>query len=74
MDKNSRGGYRQNSGRKQKGKELGLSGESVKFSVNMPIEIENWIISQDGKNRNDKLIKVLFECMKKGLFIKTNRL
>jgi hypothetical protein len=66
LNKSSRGGYRQNSGRKQKGKELGLSGESIKFSVNMPIEIENWIMLQDGKNRNDKLIKILLEKMKKG--------
>jgi hypothetical protein len=64
--KDPRGGYRPNSGRKQKGKELGLSGDSIKFSVNMPIEIEKWIISNNGNNRNDKLIKILFECMKKG--------
>jgi len=63
---NPRGGYRPNSGRKQKGQELGLSGKSIKFSVNIPVEIEEWIMNQDGKNRNDKLVKALFEIMKKG--------
>jgi hypothetical protein len=62
----SRGGFRPNSGRKQKGSELGLSGKSIKFSVNIPVEIEEWLMSKEGKNRNDKLVKTLFELMKKG--------
>ncbi len=67
MDKNiSHGGKRVGSGRKNKSLELGLSGESIKFSVNMPIEIEKWIMLKDGKNRNDKLIKYLLSNMKKG--------
>lgn len=60
------GGKRIGAGRKKKGMEYGLKGESIKFSVNMPIEIEKWIMSKDGNNRNDKLIKILNEQMKKG--------
>ena len=70
MSNNPHGGYRPNSGRKSKGQELGLSGKSVKFSVNIPVEIEKWIILQDGKNRNDKLVKILLSFMKKGWYIK----
>lgn len=60
------GGVRAGSGRKKKGAEYSLSGNSIKFSVNMPIEVEKWILSKPGKNRNDKLIKYLIENMKKG--------
>lgn len=60
------GGFRNGSGRKKKGLKLGFSGNTIKFSVNMPIEIENWIMTKEGKNRNDKLINYLTEIMKKG--------
>lgn len=60
------GGAREGSGRKSKGLEHGLSGDTIKFSVNMPIELEQWIMSKDGKNRNDKLITYLISNMKKG--------
>ena len=60
------GGAREGSGRKSKGLEHGLSGETIKFSVNMPIELEKWIMCKDGKNRNDKLIRYLMLNMKKG--------
>lgn len=63
---NNHGGSRVGSGRKNKGMEFGLSGETKKFSVNMPIEVEKWLQSKAGKNRNDKLIKFLIENMKKG--------
>jgi hypothetical protein len=62
---NPHGGYRPNSGRKPKGQELGLSGKSKKVSIAIPVEIEEWIMLQDGKNRNDKIVKILFENMKK---------
>ena len=60
------GGARKGAGRKSKGLEHGLSGETIKFSVNMPIEVEKWIMNQEGKNRNDKLISYLISSMKKG--------
>jgi len=60
------GGARKGSGRKKKGLEHGLSGETIKFSVNMPIELEKWIMNKEGKNRNDKLITYLISSMKKG--------
>ena len=60
------GGARDGAGRKSKGIEHGLSGETIKFSVNMPIELEEWIMNKDGKNRNDKLIRYLILSMKKG--------
>jgi len=63
---NNQGGYRKGSGRKAKGYEFGFSGKTKKFSINLPIEVEEWIIQKEGKNRNDKLVRFLVETMKKG--------
>jgi len=65
-DKKTHGGKRIGSGRKNKSYEVGLSGETIKFSVNIPIEIEQWIMTLDGKNRNDKLVIFLLKHLKKG--------
>ena len=66
MERKTHGGIRQGAGRKKKGESYGLLCDSIKFSVNMPIEIEKWIMQQEGQNRNDKLIKILIANMKKG--------
>ena len=60
------GGKRIGADRKNKSHEVGLSGETVKFSVSIPIEIKKWIMTLDGKNRNDKLVNFLLKHLKKG--------
>jgi len=62
----NQGGCREGSGRKNKGSEFGLTGGTKKFSVNLPSEVEAWIMQKEGKNRNDKLVRFLIDIMKKG--------
>jgi len=66
--KSTRGGYRPNSGRKPRGASLGLGNETIRFSVSFPVEMEKWVMSQSGKNRNDKVINIIFDLMKRDEF------